>query len=152
MRIKIRNPIRGAIPASEIEGAYRVAFNVGGNWFIRFIEALLGKGQPFQFADTFYKEVDEALIKSILLEDKTDLWEYIAEDFDCDDFTFRLMGIFHQNIETAAMPIFITWVSTPEGGHAVLSYYAGGAVKIIEPQTDKVTNVPNSWRLMLLCG
>jgi len=70
----------------------------------------------------------------------------------CDDFAFRLMGVFHQDLRTAAMPIFITWVGTPEGGHAVLSYYKNGKVKIIEPQNDEIYAVPKSWALMLLCG
>ena len=62
------------------------------------------------------------------------------------------MGVFHQNKETAAMPIFITWVLMPQGGHAVLSYYVAGTVRIIEPQTDDVFEVPTDWKLLLLCG
>ena len=70
----------------------------------------------------------------------------------CDDFAFRLMGVFHQDRRTAAMPIFITWVMTPQGGHAVLSYYVAGVVRIIEPQTDAIFPVPGGWELILLCG
>ena len=70
----------------------------------------------------------------------------------CDDFAFSLMGVFHDNKDTAAMPIFITWVSMPEGGHAVISYCKDGVVRIIEPQTDEIYDVPDEWKLMLLCG
>ena len=78
--------------------------------------------------------------------------EQLAPVPACDDFAFRLMGVFHQDLRTAAMPIFITWVSMPEGGHAVLSYYKHGQVKIIEPQNDDIYDVPKEWGLMLLCG
>ena len=70
----------------------------------------------------------------------------------CDDFAFRLMGVFHQNRKVAAMGIFITWAMTPRGGHALLSYYVDGEVKLIEPQNDKIFPVPGGWRLILLCG
>lgn len=148
--IKTRETIRGAITASEIQKAYKEAFKVPW-WQMWF-------GNPFKLADQSYLETDEALIKTILGEDKTELEEYTLdefgnpiEDFDCDDFAFRLMGVFHQNRKTAAMPIFITWVLIPQGGHAVLSYYSNGVVNIIEPQTDEVFGVPD-WQLLLLCG
>lgn len=70
----------------------------------------------------------------------------------CDDFSFRLMGVFHQNPKTAAMPIFLTCVMTSQGGHAVLSYYYKGKVNIIEPQRDWIYNVPTDWTLMLMFG
>lgn len=75
----------------------------------------------------------------------------------CDDFAFRLMGVFHQDRRTAAMPIFITWVSWDEPdyglvGHAVLSFYSKGKVYIIEPQTDEVYEVPFYWNLDMICG
>jgi len=79
-------------------------------------------------------------------------YEKLAAMPACDDFAFRLMGVFHQNRETAAMPIFITWVLTPQGGHAVLSCYVTGRIRIIEPQTDDISSVPAGWKLMLLCG
>ena len=140
--IKPRNTIRGAIPNHKILDAYRKVFHYP--WWLF--------GRAFYLADQYYQETDEELILNILAQDRTDLEEYVAEDFDCDDYAFRLMGVFHQNRETAAMPIFITWVLTPQGGHAVLSYYVNGTVRIIEPQTDNVFGVPADWKLMLLCG
>ena len=140
--IRLRNTVRGAIPNYEIMDTYRRAFHYP--WWLF--------GRAFYLADQYYKETDPALILNILAQDRTDLEEYIAEDYDCDDFAFRLMGVFHQNKETAAMPIFITWVLTPSGGHAVLSYYVAGTVRIIEPQTDDVFEVPTDWKLLLLCG
>ena len=152
---KIRNLVKGNIPAWEIRKAYKKAFNISTPSFReRLLMAITGQGwqSPFFFADNYYKETDEELIRQILKEDETDLQEYVAEEFDCDDSAFRLMGVFHQNRETAAMGIFITWVMTPRGGHALLSYYVDGEVKLIEPQNDKIFPVPRGWELILLCG
>ena len=153
MKIRLRKTVRGTVSASEIITAYQEAF--GLPWWRIILDSalkLLHLGGVFQLADATYQETDEALIKEILDKDKTDLEQYVAEDFDCDDFTFRLMGVFHQDPRTAAMPIFITWVVTSQGGHAVLSYYAKGEVQVIEPQKDWVYDVPFDWKLMLLCG
>jgi len=154
--LRPRNPIRGTIPASEIEAAYRAAFNIStpGFWE-RLVRAITGQSwqSPFYLADAYYQATNEPLIKLILENDETNLQHYIPEKFDCDDFAFRLMGVFHHDLDTAAMPIFITWVLTPEGGHAVLSYVTNnGAVMIIEPQTDQIFPAPSEWTLLLLVG
>ena len=175
MKIR-RKSVRGTINAADIMAAYQEAFHIP-QWKIVLdsIARLLGLGSIFQFADQYYQEADEVMLNEILEEDKTDLEQYKAEDFDCDDFAFRLMGVFHQDSRTVAMPIFITWVSwhvaksrlgrlwenikrfvTGETvGHAVISYYKDGKVnivKIIEPQNDEIYEVPGDWSLMLLCG
>lgn len=162
MIVRGRDIDRGIIPAAKIEEAYRGVFHLqsqhlclGKRLIRKAIRLITGfvVGNPFHLADTYYEPVREGLIARILQEDKTNLEMYIAEDFDCDDFTFRLMGVFHQNTETAAMPIFITWVLTsPTVAHAVLSYYVDGKIKIIEPQSDGVYQVPEDWVLLLLCG
>ena len=146
--IRLRNQIRGTLPASEIQKAYEKVFGKVGWW------QRLFQGQPYQFADQYYQPVNETLIKLILDNDNTNLQHYVSEDFDCDDFTFRLMGIFSQNTETAAMPIFIIWLLLPDGqGHAMISYVTNnGIVKLIEPQNDQIFSVPKDWKLMLLVG
>jgi hypothetical protein len=143
-----RNTIRAGANSTDIVAAYQQAF--GMSWW----QSLLAMFQGvFKMADQSYDEADEGAIQEILSKDLTDLEKYKAEQFDCDDFAFRLMGVFHQDLRTAAMPIFITWVGMPDGyGHAVLSYYCKGSVKIIEPQNDDVYSVPKEWSLLLLCG
>jgi hypothetical protein len=144
----LRKAIRAGVNASDIITTYQQAFNM--SWW----QALLSLFQGvFKMADQSYDAADEAIIQEILDKDKTELEEYRAEQFDCDDFAFRLMGVMHQDLRTAAMPIFITWVGMPDGfGHAVLSYYKDGKVKIIEPQNDDIYSVPKEWSLLLLCG
>ena len=135
-------PSGNVVSARTIINAYRKTFGmrIWQGWGI------------FFFADAYYKEVDENAIAAVLAQDKTDAEQYVQEYLDCDDFAFSLMGAFHKNEATSAMPIFITWVLTSEGGHAVLSYYKAGKVNIIEPQNDEIYPVPKSWKLLLLCG
>lgn len=104
-------------------------------------------------ADQEYEDLDLKEVKKVVKSDEIDKMNYEAEEFDCDDYAFALMGALHHNRKTAAMPIFITWVSMPEGGHAVLSVLTKDKrVLIIEPQNDNIYPVPSNWNLMLLCG
>lgn len=171
--LRPRRKVRGTVNVADILTAYQEAFHISP-WklLLDTIARAFGAGSIFQLADQSYAEADEGVISEILDKDKTDLEQYKAEDFDCDDFAFRLMGAFHQDLRTAAMPIFITWVSWEvtgswlkrvwtrlksfvtgqRVGHAVLSYYKDGKVNIIEPQNDDIYPVPEGWRLDLLCG
>jgi len=143
-----RKTVRAGVTSTDIISTYQSAF--GMSWW----QSLLAMFQGvFKLADQNYNEIDSTLIGEILEKDKTDLEKYVAEFFDCDDFAFRLMGVFHQDLRTAAMPIFITWIGLPDGfGHAVLSYPHNGFVYIIEPQNDEIYPVPLEWSLLLLCG
>jgi hypothetical protein len=144
----LRKTVRAGANSSDIITAYQQAFNM--SWWQSLLSLFQG---VFKMADQSYDVADEDFIKAILCHDKTEREQYEAERFDCDDFAFRLMGAFHRDLGTAAMPIFITWVGMPDGyGHAVLSYYKDGKVKIIEPQNDDIYDVPQEWSLLLLCG
>jgi len=149
--VKTRRTIRGTIPASEIIATYNEAFPSQGGW-LSWLKILI-YGSPYKMADTYYQEADDELIKMIVDADLGDKEDYETEYYDCDDFAFRLMGILHCDRQAASMPIFITWVQMPEGGHAVLSYInEDGVVMIIEPQNDRMFSVPIDWKLQLLCG
>jgi len=153
MGFRYREKYRGSVWAGEIIEAYQKAFNIP--WWRMLLSTLatiFGIGGIFRLADATYREIDEGALGRFLEKDKTDLEQWVAEDFDCDDHTFRLMGRFHQDRRTAAMPIYITWVMTSQGGHAVLSYCYKGIVHIIEPQKDWIYDVPHDWKLMLLNG
>jgi len=144
MNIKGRIRNRGNISVSEIKQAYIRVFNIG---------LCQRKRVCFHLADETYDEADIDLIKQVITENQANKALYITEKKDCDNFAFALMGALRGvDDRTCAMPIFITWVLTPENGHAVLSFYYKGTVKIIEPQLDSVFEVPKEWRLLLLCG
>jgi hypothetical protein len=148
-----RKPGQGDISPVDIQAAYESAFDIAGDdWLHKLLRFFLTIRTPFYFADQVYKHVDPDLLQMILDADTGDKEEYDTEVYDCDDFAFRLMGVFHMDRDAAAWPIFVTWVGTPQGGHAVLSYYQDGDVYIIEPQTDEIFLVPSDWSLILLCG
>ena len=141
--IETRIANRGNISADEIKQAYIKAFEIG----------LCERHKVcFHLADETYSMADPQKIKEILETDATDKMEYVPESVDCDDFAFRLMGIFHEDKDAVSMPIFLTWVLTPEDGHAVLSYCYQGQITIIEPQNDLEFPVPEDWKLILIIG
>ena len=108
---------------------------------------------PYFFADGKYDDVDESAIMAVVNSDRTDEVPYEAEFFDCDDFSYSLMGALHKDARTARMPVFLTWVRLADGFyHAVVSYPIGDGVKIIEPQNDFIFDLPDCWKLNLLCG
>ena len=151
MRKPKLEPNEGTLTAWQVMQGYRKDF--GMNWLVFLWKMLRG---CFFMADALYKPADPALILEILRQDKTDREKYEKEFHDCDDFTYRLMGVLHENRQVAAMPIFITFVEWyTEGeryGHAVVSFYHEGFVYIIEPQNDRICSVPSNYSLNMICG
>lgn len=135
----------GAIPSEDIIEAYKKAFKITTNM-------LNEKRTCFHISDESYKPIDMEKLKQFLKDDPCNLQEYNLHDYDCDDFSFALMGALHMNREMAACPFFITWADTPKGGHAVLTFYYDGEVKIIEPQTDEIFDIPEGWTLWMMEG
>lgn len=139
------------ITASEIQETYNEIFTV--SWW----ERLFGIA-CFRFADAAYKPVNIDKLREVLEQDKTDQMVYTKDEegkplefFDCDDFTFALMGALHKDYETAAMPIFLTYVYTIQ--HALLTFYYDGEIFAIEPQTDEIYWIPKGeWKLSLVAG
>lgn len=139
------------ISALKIQETYNRVFTV------RWWERLFGIA-CFRFADAFYKPVDMDKLREILERDKTDQMVYTVDKdgkplewFDCDNFTAALEGALHKDYETAAMPIFRTYVLTIQ--HALLTFYYDGEIFAIEPQTDEIYWIPKGeWKLSLVCG
>lgn len=108
------------------------------------------------FDDSHYKSARLDPIRAVVESDLTDEFKYVANDFDCDDFTWGLMGAFHHNLETAAMPIFAVSVQYEKLGetryHRMIAFYYNGEMILIEPQSDRFYNVPEDWILRLLIG
>jgi len=75
----------------------------------------------------------DCIIKFLSLDD-TDKRKYVPIWYDCDDFSFRLMGQFHRG-NWACLAIGIAWSST----HAYNIFIDSlGTVYVIEPQTDVI--------------
>lgn len=145
VRPKERFVYKGHIPAAEIKKAYIKAFKV--RWWDRLFSIT-----KIALADATYRELDITKVRTVLSEDYTEKQKYVAEHFDCDDHTFSLMGAFHRDRDTAAMPIFITWILTERGGHALISCYYEGSIILIEPQTDAIMPMSEGYKLTLVCG
>jgi hypothetical protein len=63
--------------------------------------------------------------------------EYVPEKYDCDNYSFALMGMFTYLLSGHA--IGIVWAHTPEGPHA-LNFFIDEHKELwyIEPQSNKV--------------
>jgi len=139
------------ISVYDIEDAYNKVFTV--RWWERLFGIV-----AFRFADALYKPDDIDKLQEVLEEDLTDQMVYTVDEngtplewFDCDNFTFALGGALNRNYETAAMPIFLTYVSTIQ--HALWTFYLDGEIFAIEPQTDEIYWIPpGEWKLSLVAG
>ncbi len=76
---------------------------------------------------------DEEMAR-FLREDKTNLERYIVEKYDCDDFTWRLLGALSEG-PWASIAAGFAWSNT----HAFNVYINDKEqLMVIEPQTDKI--------------
>jgi len=84
-------------------------------------------------SDEEYQITNKRSIQKFLELDDTDKNKYVPVWFDCDDFSYRLMGQFHRG-KWACLAFGIAWSQTHAYNIAVLDE----GVFIIEPQTDKL--------------
>ena len=75
---------------------------------------------------------------------------YIKEYYDCDDFSFQLMGD-SQIPGWSSLAFGILWTSTPNGGHAVNFFIDNNYdIWIVEPQNDHIFSMPKEWEEYLV--
>jgi len=147
--IEVSQESKEKLSANEIVDAVKSAFrgNVGSTYM----------------ADSTYYSASLDDIREVLNKTKIDCLPYIAEDADCDDFAFALMGAFHADPykpeweKTVKQAIFIAWVWWKQGeqmfAHALnLAVTGDKQVYLIEPQNDKIFTVPENWNLIVLMG
>jgi len=97
------------------------------------------------FADNDYKTTTKTEMKRFLKDDLVDKNIYISEFYDCDDFSFALMGEVSCQ-EWGKLPFGILWTEVPGGAHAVNVFIdSSRKVWIIEPQNDKIFQCPDNW-------
>ncbi|MHA2063436.1 MAG: hypothetical protein ACXABY_03545 [Candidatus Thorarchaeota archaeon] len=81
-------------------------------------------------------------IEAFLLQDKTNKFPYVANNYDCDDFSYRLMGQFSVP-KWSGLCFGIVWTNT----HALNCFFdESGEFWFLEPQTDKPTKVLKPWQ------
>jgi len=109
----------------------------------------------FYYADSKYYLANVNKLVNALREAKVVEKGYESEWFDCDDFSFLAMGVWHGDKELARMACFIVWVwwkiENKVYAHALNGAY-DGQFKLIEPQAYKVFSVPSNWNLIVLIG
>lgn len=102
------------------------------------------------FADRDYKTVSKSELERFLKDNKTDLYKYVSEYMDCDDYSFCLMGAI-SNPDWGALPFGIVWTEVPNGAHAVNCFIdKKRKVWICEPQTDALFSCPSDWHPYLV--
>lgn len=79
---------------------------------------------------------------------------YTFPDFDCEDFAFYGMGIWHKTIETARMATYIIWVSYGNKAHALNACCTAEAFYLIDPQDTTYTpfRLPKQYKIQFLVG
>lgn len=100
------------------------------------IREALGEECILFLVDRKYKIPTLESVKKFLEEDKTDLYKYVPEWLDCDDFSFRLMGQF--SIPGWSDITFGIGTSIFHAYNIVVADNEGLKVYLIEPQTDKI--------------
>lgn len=97
-------------------------------------------------SDRKYKTTSFNEYVRFLQYDQTDKNRYISEYFDCDNFSFLLMGNTNKQ-GWSSLAFGILWVHTPKGGHAVNLFIDNNRdIWIIEPQNDKIFRRPEDWK------
>lgn len=117
------------------------------------------KGNPhFTYADLCYYVIDKKLLMEFLRDDYTSSKKYVKEFFDCDDFSFQLMGMAHAYHKyLAGGAFFILWVKKGfYWRHAVnaviIDTKDGYKAYVIEPQSDGVFEFPEDWKVSFTLG
>ena len=104
-------------------------------------------------ADRDFKTTSKTEMMRFLSKDLTDVREYVTEYYDCDDFSYALMGAI-SNPEWGALPFAIVWTDIYKtdakkeliGRHAVNCFIdKKRQVWIIEPQNDTIMECPKNW-------
>jgi len=124
-------------------------------------------------SDSIYDICNVNELKILLNADKTNYQHYIEEDFDCDDFSYMLMGHITESAPTIAFGIIWVWYYEESAsvafkllnkasrivlgetlvhgpaitGHALNCYYDSEKQKmmLIEPQSDNIFEMPENW-------
>ena len=85
-------------------------------------------------SDRYYHVCPKKAVEDFLASDPTEKERYVTETYDCDDFSFRLMGQFHIK-PYSALAFGIAWSKI----HAYNIFISiDGEVLLVEPQTDQI--------------
>jgi hypothetical protein len=107
------------------------------------VQALLDPFTTNQWiSDGVFECIDTENLKAYLKKDPVSDRMYKAESFDCDDYSYSLMGNITQWYPEGS--IGIVWGEVQGGGHAWNFYIdENKTIQYIEPQTDQIYSPSN---------
>jgi hypothetical protein len=97
-------------------------------------------------SDSIYSTTNILELKRFLTSDDTSEYRYVSEYYDCDDFSYRLMGQVH-NVEWGALPFGIVWLTKEDKVNHALNIFIDNdhEIWLIEPQNDVYFVCPTAW-------
>ena len=105
-------------------------------------------------SDVRYRVCPIDVLKCYLGKSDVHRKKYIAEWFDCDDFSDALHGQFTFDTYPKGYAHGELWIHTPAGGHSVNCWCVkdGDKIKmvVVEPQTNKIFNFPKNWKAFVV--
>lgn len=102
-----------------------------------------------QLTDQVYKVYTVHDLQRFLKEDQTDKMQYVAEEFDCDNFAFGTY--FMAEIAMPGCCLGVCFVGTPKGAHAVNFFIdENNRFYLIEPQNDEIKTIPKDWYIYFI--
>lgn len=101
---------------------------------------LQGYCKNIWLSDNTYQPILYDSMKEFLAWDRTDRFKYVTNYFDCDDFSYRLMGI-ASTPAWAGIAFGIAWSKS----HAFNIFVSSSRqIYIIEPQSDKIIKIEDA--------
>ena len=108
---------------------------ISGNELKKIIKAEVGQDVDVTVRDNKYLMPYMADVQEFLREDDTDKYEYVPESFDCDDFSWRLIG----NMSVPAYSRYSKgWMDSNYHRFACAVLADDQRFYVVEPQTDAV--------------
>lgn len=90
-------------------------------------------------SDERYRLMERKQLEELLKKDKTDQYQYIPEDFDCNNFAEVLDGNIDELTYPQGYAFGQLWFYTNEFGHAInFAILEDESLVLIEPQNDEI--------------
>lgn len=102
-------------------------------------------------SDYKYKTTTVEELIRFLDSDITDKYNYVSEYFDCNNFSFSLMGRI-SNPSWGCLPFGVLYIERTNGSLHALNCFIdkNRELWVIEPQTDDVFKASKSWKCVML--
>lgn len=103
----------------------------------------------YYISDNYFHTTDLQTMEKLIQLSPIKLKKYTKEKFDCDDFSFSLMGLYRLFIPNLA--VGIVWSKDHAYNFCICKEERGIGLYYIEPQTNKITKARSEkQRLMVI--